>query len=312
MLPISAFNLTFLLFDGFSNMVLASAIEPLRAARDLSGRRVFSWQTATLDGAPARASSGLTIGVDLALADIGATDALVLVAGYGVRDQMRRETFHAIRAKARGLPVLAGLDTGAWLLAGAGFLTGRRATVHWMERGALAESFPEVEVIDAAHVTDGNITTCGGAQDVLRWSLDMIGRRADEALRHDVANMFGLEAPPVADRPAQMADRALPPAMQRAVRAMRQSSESPQPLAQIAAVAAVSERTLDRMFRKTLGVAAGSYYRLIRLSHARALASETGLTLDEIAARTGFASAATLARAYRAHFGQTVGQTRRG
>ncbi|MDO5703678.1 MAG: GlxA family transcriptional regulator [Paracoccus sp. (in: a-proteobacteria)] len=312
MKPISPFHLTFVLFDGFSNMVLASAIEPLRAARDLSGRRVFSWQTVTMTGAPAISSSRLSVGVDLPLNRIGATDALVLIAGYGARDHMRRETLQAVLMKARGLPLVAGLDNGAWLLAGAGLLTGRRATAHWMEAEALAEAFPEIEVVDTPFVSDGNVVTCGGAQGVLAWSLDLIGRRTDEALRYDVGNMFGLTETPATDLPATMTDRALPPAMQRAVLAMRQTAEAPLPLARIAERAAVSERTLDRMFRAHLGMAAGGYYRLIRLSHARALGQERVLTLDEIAARTGFASASTLARAYRAHFGETLRQGRRG
>lgn len=312
MTPISPFHLSFVLFDGFSNMVLASAIEPLRAARDLSGRRVFSWQTATLAGAPALSSSRLSVGVDMALDAIGATDALVLVAGYGARDQMRREVLQAILRKARGLPMVAGLDNGAWLLAGAGLLTGRRATAHWMEAGALAEAFPEIEVIDAPFVTDGNVTTCGGAEGVLAWTLDLIGRRTNEALRYDVAHMFGRAGSRPVTPGAAMVDRALPPAMQRAITAMRQTAEAPLPLPRIAEAAAVSVRTLDRMFTARLGMSAGGYYRLIRLSHARALAVETPLTLAEIAARTGFSSAATLARAYRAHFGQTPGQSRRG
>ncbi|MDO5631601.1 MAG: GlxA family transcriptional regulator [Paracoccus sp. (in: a-proteobacteria)] len=310
MSPISPFHLTFLLFDGFSNMVLASVIEPLRAARDLSGRRVFSWQTATLDGTQAHSSSGLAIGVDLPLDRIGATDALVVVAGYGVRDQMRREVLQAVLTKARGLPMIVGLDTGAWLLAGTGLLTGRRAAVHWMEREALAEAFPEIEVVDAPFVTCGNIVTCGGARDVLEWSLDLIGRRTDEALRYDVATMFGGIVASVTQRPDQMTNRALPPAMQRAVQAMRQTTEAPVPLIRIAEAAAVSERTLDRLFHAHLGMAAGRYYRLIRLTHAHALARETTLTLAEIAVRTGFASASTLARAYRAHFGHSLGQSR--
>lgn len=307
----SPFHLTFVLFDGFSNMVLASAIEPLRAARDLSGRRVFSWQTVTMTGAPAISSSRLSVGVDLPLDRIGATDALVLIAGYGARDHMRRETLQAVLMKARGLPLVAGLDNGAWLLAGAGLLTGRRATAHWMEAEALAEAFPEIEIVPAPFVRDGNIVTCGGAQGVLAWTLDLIGHRTDEALRYDVGNMFGLTDLPATVLPATMTDRALPPTMQRAVLAMRQTAESPLPLARIAERAAVSERTLDRLFRAHLGMAAGGYYRLIRLSHARALGQERTLTLAEIAARTGFASASTLARAYRAHFGETLRQGRR-
>ncbi|MRX50425.1 helix-turn-helix domain-containing protein [Paracoccus sp. S-4012] len=316
MAPASPFNLTFVLFDGFSNMVLASAIEPLRAACDLSGRRLFSWQLASPEGAAATSSSRLSIGVDLPLASVGATDALILVAGYGVRDHLRRETLQAILQKVRGMPLIGGFDTGAWLLAAAGVLTGRRASIHWMEREALAEAFPEILVEDAPVVRDGPFLTCGGAQAVLNWSLDLIGHRADPALQFDVSNMFGRDPshgnrPPLPNRPEPMQAGLLPPSLQRAVVAMRQTADQPQPLARIAERAAVSERTLDRLMRAHLGVAAGQYYRTIRLAHARALATETKLPLPDIAARTGFASASTLARAYRKHYCETLGESRR-
>lgn len=317
MSPVSPFNITFVLFDGFSNMVLASAIEPLRAARDLSGRRLFSWQLASPGGAVAVSSSRLSIGVDLPLSAVGATDALILLSGYGARDHLRRDTLQAVLHKARGVPLIGGFDTGAWLLAGAGVLAGRRATIHWMEREALAEAFPEVEVVAGPVIHDGPVVTCGGAQAVLGWALELIGVHADEALRFDVANMFGRDPWREGERevegsPIQMHDRALPDALQRAVLAMRQTADQPQPLAVIAERAALSARTLDRLMRARLGVAAGQYYRTIRLSHARALAVETRLSLSDIAARTGFASASTLARAYRLHYGETLGQSRCG
>lgn len=312
MQPISAFHLSFLLLEGFSNMVLANAIEPLRAARDLSGKRLFSWQIATPDGGPVLSSSRLSVGSDLPLDRVGATDALIVVSGYGIRDHLRRPLLQAFLNKARGVPLIGGIDTGAWMLAEAGLLAGRRATIHWMEADALAEAFPEIEVVPASHITDGNTVTCGGAQGVLSWSLDLIGAHADEALRYDVANMFARThmSPPEAASP-RMTDRALPAPMLRAVVAMRESAENPEPLARIAERAALSPRSMDRLFHTHLGMAAGRYYRIIRLSHARALAIETSLPLDDIAARTGFASAATLARAYRAHFGETVKGTRR-
>ncbi|WP_415182460.1 GlxA family transcriptional regulator [Phaeovulum sp.] len=315
MSPILPLNITFLLFDGFSNMVLASAIEPLRAARDLSGKRLFSWQVASLTGGPAISSSRLAVGVDIAADRIGATDALVLVAGYRVRDHLQRDTLTLIRRKARGVPIIGALDTGAWLLAAAGLLHGRRATIHWLELDAFAEAFVDLKPVAAPYVTDGNIITCGGAQGVLAWVLDLIGQRADAALRFDVANMFQHQTDPAAptpDRPVgRTANRILPAPLQRAILHMRQSADAPLPLPQIAEQAAVSLRTLDRLFTTTLGMSAGRYYRSIRLSHARALAMETQLTLAEIAARTGFQSAQTLARSYRQQFRQTIGQTRR-
>lgn len=311
MSPKSLMNLTFLLFDGFSNMVLASAIEPLRAARDLSGQRLFSWQLASMDGGPVTSSSRLRIAVDLALERVGATDALILLSGYGMRERLDRDGAQAVRRKARGLPVLGGFDTGAWLLARMGVLAGRRAAIHWMEREALAEAFPEVTVVPDPYVADGNIVTCGGAQSVLSWSLDLIGARGDEALRFDVANMFGRVMgrstdPAEWQLPSRMTDRALPPALQRAILAMRETAEQPLALAGIAARAALSARSMDRLFHQHLGMSAGGYYRQIRLSHARALARETAMTLSEIASRTGFSSASTLARAYRRGFGGTI------
>ncbi|WP_298858525.1 GlxA family transcriptional regulator [uncultured Paracoccus sp.] len=308
MSPKSPMHLTFLLFDGFSNMVLASAIEPLRAARDLSGRRLFSWQLASPDGGAVRSSSRMAVAVDLPLARIGATDALMLVAGYGAREHLTREAAGSLRGKARGLPLIAGLDTGAWLLARLGLLSGRQATIHWMEREALAETFPEIRVVAAPWVSDGKFVTCGGAQGVLDWSLDLIGAQAGEALRFDVANMFGRHDGPAAEAvlPERMTDHALPPAVQRAIAIMRENAEQPLALPRIAERAALSARSMDRLFHMHLGMAAGGYYRQIRLSHARALALDTELALSEIALRTGFSSPSTLARAYRGRFGETI------
>lgn len=313
MSPKSPFHLTFLLFDGFSNMVLASAIEPLRAARDLSGRQLFSWQLCSPDGDAITSSSRAVISADLPLSRVGATDALILVAGYGIRNHLNQESAAAVRRKARGLPVVGGLDTGAWLLARTGLLAGRNATIHWMEKREFAENFPEVRILDAPYVIDGNIVTCGDAQSVLTWSLDLIGKHAGEALRFDVANMFG-SVQKSGDRAlkrgyaGRMSDHGLPAALQRAIIVMRETAEQPLKLPAIADRVAVSERSMDRLFHRYLGMSAGQYYSQIRLSHARALALDTNLSLYEIAFRTGFSSPSTLARAYRVKFGETLRQ----
>jgi transcriptional regulator GlxA family with amidase domain len=87
MSPIYPFRLAILPFDGFSNMVLASAVEPLRAACDISGNPLFRWQVATVGGRPIRSSSGMQLRPDIALEALDRVDALVIVAGYGVREQ---------------------------------------------------------------------------------------------------------------------------------------------------------------------------------------------------------------------------------
>jgi transcriptional regulator GlxA family with amidase domain len=203
--------------------------------------------------------------------------------------------------------LIGGFDTGAWLLAQMGLLTGRRATIHWMVQENMAETFPEVSLVTGNYVTDGNIITCGGAKDVLSWSLDLIETQAGHALRYDVANMFGRNEPDApADLPRKMTDHGLPIPLRRAILAMRESTEEPQTLPRIAEAAALSTRSMDRLFHAHLDMSAGSYFRQIRLSHARALAVETDLTLSQIATRTGFSSPSSLARAYRNACGETV------
>lgn len=298
-------SVTFLLFDGFSNMVLANALEPLRAACDLCGRQLFRWRVATVAGAEAISSSRLRLQPNPP--DLQPADVLAVVAGYDVRDHLRPAALRALRREARGAGLVAGLDTGAWLLAGAGLLDGRRATIHWMARQAFAEAFPAVETVEARYVADGPVVTCGSAEGVLDWSLQLIGRQGGTALRFDVGAMFGR---PSGAAGATAGATTLPPPLQRAILAMRRSAEAPLPLAAIAAEAGVSPRTLDRLFAEALGLPAGRYYRHLRLAQARTLATETRLGLAEIAARSGFGSPATLARAYRARYGETVGASR--
>src|SRR5690606_37813849 len=91
----------FLLLDGFSNLVLANAVEPLRAANQLSGRALFRRSLLTLDGAPAVASSGIAVGADRPLAEAGRLDLLFVVAGYDFRERADESTLAALARGAR-------------------------------------------------------------------------------------------------------------------------------------------------------------------------------------------------------------------
>ncbi|QPM92286.1 GlxA family transcriptional regulator [Pseudooceanicola algae] len=303
----SPVQITFLLLDGFSNMVLASAIEPLRAACDLSGRRLFKWRIASIDGAGVRASSGLMLQADLALTQAGRVDVLVVIAGYGAREQAARSDLRiALRKAALKADALVGLDMGAWIAAAAGLLTGRRATVHWHEVDAFAEEFPGVTVVAESHVGDPDRMSAGSANSAMALMLDVIRRAAGDALAYDVSTLFVHDS-----REARRDDSGLlSPGLGRAIRAMLKHVEDPLPMVQIAGHAGLSLRTLDRHFRQELDVSAGAYYRSVRLARAQSLAVETSLTVREIATRTGFSSSATLARAFQAHYGRTLTATR--
>ena len=313
MSPTPPLRLVFVLFDGFSNMVLASAVEPLRAARDLVPEAPFTWRLATLDGQPARSSSGLEVSPDEALARSGACDTFFLVCGYGARQRATKPALAAIRRAARKSARLGGLDMGAWLLAEAGLLDGHRATVHWQELEAFEETFLDVRASAERFVIDGNRITAGGASTVMALMLEMIREAGGDALAFDVSNLFvyDVERNYRRDRGARSGAMARVPQLEQAITEMRSRVEEPAALPEIAAAAGLSPRTLDRLFHRELGLPPGRYYQMIRLNLARALAEETGLPVAEIAARCGFVSTATLSRAFSASFGRTIRDLRR-
>jgi transcriptional regulator GlxA family with amidase domain len=303
----------FLLFDGFSNMVLASAIEPLRAARDYHGSKVFSWRLLSVDGGDVTSSSGMRLRCDGRLADTSDLDVLFLVAGYGARDHARKDVVKGLQLASRKFPILGGLDTGAWLLAAAGLLEGRRATIHWQDMAEFGERHLGVEVANERYIIDRNRVTAGGATSVLDLMLRLIGDAGGGALAFDVSNMFVYDSRQRA--PDERGARSLSlaarePRLIKAVIIMRANVERPLGLARIANEAAMSTRTLTRLFEREFGVGPGRYYQSIRLDVARTLVEETSYSAGEIATRTGFSSSACLSRAFSAFFGYTLRSSR--
>lgn len=314
MSPETPHRILFVLFDGFSNMVLASAVEPLRAAQSLSRVAPFSWQLATLSGDAARSSSGLRISPDTALSASAPYDTLFLVCGYGARQLAQKPILAAIRKAARRARLVGGLDMGPWLLAEAGLLKGHRATLHWQELAAFEERFLDVDVSAERFVIDRQRITAGGASTVMSLMLKLIRDAAGDALAFDVSNLFvyDVEGHYSRDRGARSQALVKTPQLEQAIIEMRRRVEEPAPIAQIAAAVGLSPRSLDRLFHRELGLPPGRYFQMVRLNLARSLTEETDLSVSEIAARSGFASAATLSRAFSTTFGRTMRDLRKG
>jgi transcriptional regulator GlxA family with amidase domain len=303
----------FLVFDGFSNMVLASAIEPLRAARDYAGEGRFQWQLLSIDGGDVTSSSGLSLRCHGRLSEARDLDMLFAVAGYGAREHARPEVIRALQLAGLKIPVMGALDSGAWLLAAAGLLDGYRATIHWQDMAQLAERYLHIGVANERFVIDRSRITAGGATTVMDLMLRLIGDAGGGALAFDVSNMFVYDSrqrTPDERGARNLSLTAREPQLIKAVNTMRANVEQPLPLAQIAAQAAMSTRTLTRLFVREFGVSPGQYYDSIRLDVARALVEETSFSAGEIATRTGYASSASLSRAFSTFFGHTLRSTR--
>lgn len=300
-------NIDFLLFDRFSALCLANSVEPLRAANDLAGNRLYSWRFLTLNGQAVRSSSGMQVAADGQLSDMRG-DMLVVLPSYGFRALATHATGRTLTAAARRYSVVAGFDTGAWLLAAAGLLDGYRATIHWEELPAFEETFPYVDALRARHVTDRNRITCTGALAAFDLILDRIGAAHGAALRLEVAMLF--MAPGAA--PSSAPPIAKSRVVARALSAMRAAIETPLLLTEIARCAGCSLRELEQRMRDEMGEPPSAIYRRIRLISARKAVLETDLQIAEVALRAGYENASAMTRAFKAEFGATPRQMRAG
>ena len=285
-----------LLFERFSNHCLANTVEPLRAANDILGRAAYEWRFLTPDGAPVASSSALSVVPAAALAASGTGDALVVMPSYGYRAHATPALARDLAAAAARHATLIGMDTGAWPLAAAGLLDGRRATIHPSELDAFAERFARVRAVPERWVEDGDRITAGGAMAAFDLMLHLIARRHGAALTLEIEAMFLRNDAPL---PATGG-----PHVRRALARMEESVEAPEPIAAIARAAGCSQRRLEGAFRASFGATPSAVYRRLRLAAARRRVEDGEMGVAEIAVRSGYASASAFTRAFRREYGR--------
>ncbi|MEP1329450.1 helix-turn-helix domain-containing protein [Pseudophaeobacter sp.] len=305
-----------LLFDDFSGHCLANTIEPLRAANTLAGRQIYAWRFLTLDGYPATSSAGMEVNPHDRLTHCQG-DMLVAMPSYRYRPLATENTRKALRAAATRYDVMAGFDAGAWLLAAAGLLDGRRATIHWEELSGFAEDFPQVEAQRLRHVQDGNRVTCTGALAAFDLMMDLIGQAHGQALRLEVAALFmspeitETQSAPIGSAPLG-AGSARSRSVARALDLMQSHIETPLTILEIARQVGRSRKDLEQRMKSQLGATPQAIYRRLRLIQARKLVLETDLSISEVALRSGYEDPSAMTRAYREEFGATPRQMRSG
>lgn len=308
-------RLALLLTDGFALMSYASILEPFRAANRLAGEELYSWTHVSPDGEPARASSGTSIVADQGVDQPLECDTLFVFAGGDPGAFHHRATFAWLRRIARGGTVVAGVSGGPFLLARAGLLDGHRATIHWEHRTEFAADFPAVMLEPGLYVIDGRRLTCAGGAAGIDLAVEMIAREHGHALAMRVGEWFIRADPRSADEPQRLSlrdrhgitdDRVL-----RVLALMEEAIEEPAPRIELARLAGLSVRQLERLFSRHLGMTIAGAYRASRLARANDLLRKTGIATTEIALASGFRSSSHFSRAYRNHYGITPTAARR-
>lgn len=202
---------------------------------------------------------------------------------------------------------IASICTGAFVLAAAGLLDGRRATTHWQSADAFHRRFPHITLdAEVLFTDDGDALTSAGEASGIDLCLHLIRRDHGAAVAADVARRSVV--PPYREGgQAQYVPRPVPDAGDTSTAPARawalEHLHRPVSLHELAAQASMSVRTFTRRFRAETGSSPGRWLTRQRVERARVLLEETGRSIDVIAGDVGFGTGASL----RAHFRDVLG-----
>ncbi len=304
----------FLLLDGLSMMSLSSAVEPLRSLNRLLGAEAYRWVLASVDGTPVTASNGIELQAVPVEAALDGASILFVCGGLRTRPPDERRHLAVLRRAARRGVALGALSTGSYLLARAGLLTGYRCTIHWENRPAFLEDFPDLLCTDRLYEIDRNRLTCSGGTASMDLALRLVADRHGADLARRVANQFHhqrIRGEGDEQRGGRLDHAAgLPPALQDALRAMAEHIEDPLPVTALAAGAGVSARQLERLFLRYVRMPPVRYYLALRVDRARELLIYSDRTLLDVAVASGFTSTSHFSQWFRRFHGQRPSEVR--
>ena len=239
----------------------------------------------------------------------GPIDTLVVAGGRGVHAAVEDEQLvDWIRSAARRSRRVTSVCTGAFLLAKAGLLDGRRATTHWASCSLLADRFPEIEVeADPIFVRDGNVTTSAGVTSGMDLALALVEEDLGREVALETARWLvvfvkrpGGQAQFSAQLAAQMADRE---PLRELQEWLPDNLDEDLSVPALARRASMSERHFARAFRDETGMTPAAYVEAARIERARIFLDSGDLPVETIARETGFGTVETMRRAFRRRVG---------
>jgi transcriptional regulator GlxA family with amidase domain len=277
---------------------------------------------ATAAGGEVVTSSGVRLMSDLTLAEVDGRVDTLLVSGAIAEDGDKvkaviDETVSTwLRRAGPQARRVGSICAGAHLLAGAGLLTGLRATTHWLTAGQLAADHPEVTVDpDPIFVRSGRVWTCAGVTSGMDMALAMVAEDHGHALALATARMMVMYVKRSGGQSQFSVPLSVRPGPDDPMDALcRWIGEHPREDLSAEALAArvgLSPRHFSRLFAKRTGATPASYVETARLEAARRLLEESDLPLPEVAAASGLGSVKTLHRSFQRRLGTTPAEYRR-
>ncbi len=297
-----------LCLEGVVAFDLTAPAQAFTVAAQADGTPLYGFSTCSVDGGEVRTTTGFGLRPQAGLEALERAETIVVPGYFAIFDPPAAAATAALeRAAARGARVLS-VCTGAFALAHAGLLDGRRAATHWHWAGELAARFPAVAVDpDALYVDEGEVMTSAGLSAGIDLSLHVVRKDFGAAAGERVARHM-VAAPHREGGQAQFAKRA--PAegggsLEPTRRWAAERLQEPLDVAAMSRHAGVSPRTFARRFREETGTTPLQWLLSRRVLEARRLLEESELPVETVAWRCGFGTAASL----RDHFRRATATT---
>lgn len=302
-------RIAFVIYERFHPVDLVGPHEVFHYAHTLTGG--YECQVLAPEAGPVKADSGLPIHAAYGVGDLdpGGVDTLLISGGYGVdearHDRALVEWVAAAGATARRVTSVC---SGAFLLAAAGLLEGRRVTTHWAREAQLIREHPELTVdCDPIFIRDGRVWTSAGVTAGMDLALALV----EEDHGREVAHAVAQEMVMFLRRPGSQSQFSVPlwseqPAtdpIRVAVAAIHADPGARHGIGDLAGTAGLSPRHLQRRFTAELGVPPAAYVERVRVEAARRALAESDEPVEAMARRLGFGTAETLRRAFHRRLG---------
>ncbi len=300
-------QVTFVLLPKFTMLAFSSAIEPLRMANQLTGQALFSWQVLTEDGRPMACSNGLQVVADGSWTGTQPEGLIFVCSGVEPEGKASAALADWLRGLWRRGRVVGGLCTGAYALARAGILKGRRFTLHWENIEGFSESYPDLEPARQVFTVEDRVMTCAGGVAAADLMLKIIHDRFGAKLSQEVMNMCLLtqrrdeadhQTTSLAARLGTRHDKLL-----QAAAFLEARIEEEFDLDACADHLGLSRRQIERLFHRYLATTPVRYMNDLRLARGRALLAETDMKVTEVAVACGYASTSHFSKSFRKKYG---------
>jgi transcriptional regulator GlxA family with amidase domain len=294
-----------LAYDGIQSLDLTGPMEVFDVATRHGIVPPYRVEVIAPTAAPIVTTSGITITPSRGIRDLQRpVDTFVVAGGDGVYPLLEdAELVAAVRRTAKRARRVASVCTGAFLLAEAGLLDGRRVTTHWARCRRLARTFPELDVDpDPIFVRDGDVSTSAGVTAGIDLCLALVEDDHGRDLALSVARQLvvflkrpGGQAQFSSHLSTQLADRDVLAEVQGWIADHLDDDLS---VARLAARAAMSPRHFARVFRAETGVTPARFVEHARVEQARRRREESAVGIEEIAHDCGFGTPETMRRAF--------------